>query len=142
LDVLSICFRLLSLCGQVELANGASAEDLVNNRYYDAEAIHFIEEVCTFLTLDATHRQVVRPPPPPPLPAQITWSSCSYESPVLDSGWHSRQECLVEAILGFEQCWAQHSSNLHIWLACGGQACPLYDVSPYMCMCGFFILFL
>ena len=64
LDVLSICFRLLSLCGQVELANGASAEDLLNNRYYDAEAIHFIEEVCTFLTLDAAHRQVVSPPRP------------------------------------------------------------------------------
>ena len=50
LDVLSISFRLLSLCGQVELANGASAEDLQNNRYYDAEAIHFIEKVCTCLT--------------------------------------------------------------------------------------------
>ena len=45
----------------MELANGATAEELKKNRYYDAEAIHFIEEVCTFFTLDAAHRQVVSP---------------------------------------------------------------------------------
>jgi len=48
---------------QVELAKGTSKEELLNNPYYDAEAIHFIENVCEFLTLDAAHRQVVRPPP-------------------------------------------------------------------------------
>ena len=52
---------------QVELAKGTSKEELLNNPYYDAEAIHFIENVCEFLTLDAAHRQVVRPPPPTPM---------------------------------------------------------------------------
>ena len=47
---------------QVELAKGTSKEELLNNPYYNAEAIHFIENVCEFLTLDAAHRQVVRPP--------------------------------------------------------------------------------
>ena len=49
-----ICFQ------QLEIKNGATAEELLTNKYYDAEAIHFIEKVCIFATLDAQHRYVVR----------------------------------------------------------------------------------
>ena len=46
---------------QVELAKGTSKEELLNNPYYDAEAIHFIENVfCQFMTekVCTSHRDV------------------------------------------------------------------------------------
>ena len=43
------------------------------NPYYDAEAIHFIENVCEFLTLDAAHRQVVHPLPPKKTNVTVNW---------------------------------------------------------------------
>jgi len=49
-----ICFE------QLEMKNGATTEELMTNKYFDAEAIHFIEKVCIFATLDAQHRFVVR----------------------------------------------------------------------------------
>ena len=70
--------HMLFLVGvQVEIAKGATEEELKANKYYDFDAINFIENVCTFLTLDAAHRHVVRPPPRPPFFFPLKLTTCS-----------------------------------------------------------------